>query len=184
MAVNFLKSLIPLARPCNLSKILPRFYSIYEPPYLEALKPKYPLYPLLNVQIRGYDYAILENFQSWVHKIAEAMDFDVEECYAFPHKEYKIIRYKPKSTVVEVEYTLKLYQRNIKMSNVTSVGLPIFIRICEAGLPEGTLFDIFEHTEEHENARYIPDKRLLDMQEELASVGKPPKKKRLVFKKK
>lgn len=48
---------------------------------LQALKPKYPLYPQLNVQIRGYDFPILECYQSWIHKVAEAMDFDVDEWY-------------------------------------------------------------------------------------------------------
>lgn len=47
----------------------------------QAIKPKYPLYPVLTVRIRGYDYPILESFQSWAHKIALTMDFDVEDGY-------------------------------------------------------------------------------------------------------
>lgn len=42
------------------------------------LKPKVPIYPMLNVQIKGYIYPVLENYQSFVHKIAKLMDIDVD----------------------------------------------------------------------------------------------------------
>lgn len=84
------------------SKMLSKTMSgIYEPDYLEvkfflffrvclfeyiknnfnfqAIKPKYPLYPPITVQIRGYDFPVLESYQSWINKIADVMDFDVED---------------------------------------------------------------------------------------------------------
>ncbi|RXG60398.1 39S ribosomal protein L48, mitochondrial, partial [Armadillidium vulgare] len=38
-----------------------------------------PSYPFLNVQVKGYDYTILERYARWVHSTAVHMDIDVEE---------------------------------------------------------------------------------------------------------
>lgn len=42
------------------------------------MKPKIPLYPTINIQVKGYDYPVLEQFQKLVHQLAENMDIDVE----------------------------------------------------------------------------------------------------------
>jgi large subunit ribosomal protein L48 len=55
--------------------------SIYDPPYLEAMKPKIPIYDTLNVQMKGYDFVLLENYQKMVYKIAKMMDINVEDGY-------------------------------------------------------------------------------------------------------
>ena len=89
-----------------------------------------------------------------------------------PAKELKVITYKPQSTIVDKEYFLKIYERDLKISNVPSVRLPIFIRVLEAALPEGVMLDIEEFTEEKENSRYIPDTKLLELKSELEGVQK------------
>ncbi|XP_022235533.1 uncharacterized protein LOC106475790 isoform X1 [Limulus polyphemus] len=53
--------------------------SSYEPEYLELLKPSVPLYEVLNVQVKGHDFAVLEQFAKYVHNIALKMDIEVED---------------------------------------------------------------------------------------------------------
>jgi len=55
------------------------FGSIYEPEYLDMLKPDIPEYEEINIQIKGYDFAILESFQKFVHTVAENMSLEVSD---------------------------------------------------------------------------------------------------------
>lgn len=43
------------------------------------MKSKIPIYDTVNVQIKGHDFAILENYQKLIHQIAKVMDLDVED---------------------------------------------------------------------------------------------------------
>ena len=81
----------------NVSTTLTQRASVYEPDYLDvslfsiiimrykyffsfqSLKPKYPQYESLNVQIKGYDYPILESYQRYLHSVAEYLDIDVAD---------------------------------------------------------------------------------------------------------
>uniref|UniRef100_A0ABD2WPZ3 Small ribosomal subunit protein uS10 domain-containing protein n=1 Tax=Trichogramma kaykai TaxID=54128 RepID=A0ABD2WPZ3_9HYME len=192
MAANLFKKLIATNHPRILSQALPKNYAIYTPDYLEACKPKYPLYPTLTVKVKGHDFRVLETFQSQIHRIANFMDFDVEDRYSFyschvlfnskskliyfyfsyamPAKETRIVRFKPKTTATEAEYVLKTYARHLVISNVNSVGLPIFIQVLQKKIPVGVTFEIEEYNSEKEAYRFIPDKQLLDLKQELGDM--------------
>ncbi|KAL7294714.1 hypothetical protein TKK_0012011 [Trichogramma kaykai] len=170
MAANLFKKLIATNHPRILSQALPKNYAIYTPDYLEACKPKYPLYPTLTVKVKGHDFRVLETFQSQIHRIANFMDFDVEDSYAMPAKETRIVRFKPKTTATEAEYVLKTYARHLVISNVNSVGLPIFIQVLQKKIPVGVTFEIEEYNSEKEAYRFIPDKQLLDLKQELGDM--------------
>ncbi|XP_043484353.1 uncharacterized protein LOC122512528 [Leptopilina heterotoma] len=169
MALVALKNLI---RPSliQLQPILSRSYSINEPDYLKALEPKHPLYPTVNIQIKGYDFPIVEKFQKFVHKFVDKLDIDGEESWAMPPKELHIKRYKPKSNILEVEYKLNIYERNIKVSNVSSTNLPLLIRILEASAPPGVDIVVETFDPEKELKRYIPDTDLLKLKSDLAEA--------------
>lgn len=92
-----------------------------------------------------------------------------------PAKEMKVLRYRPNSTAVEAEYRLNIHERDLKISNVSSVHLPIYITVLEAGLPEGVMLDIEEYDSEKEKFRYVPDKTLLDLKGELEELNAPRK---------
>lgn len=55
------------------------YSSVYEPEYLDNLKPDIPEYEQINVQIKGYDFAVLESFQKFVHVTAENMNIEVSD---------------------------------------------------------------------------------------------------------
>ncbi|XP_034942441.1 39S ribosomal protein L48, mitochondrial [Chelonus insularis] len=160
--VNLGKQNTPILRhQCN------RLYSIYTPDYLDAYKPKIPVYSSLNVEITGYVFPVLESFQKLIHNVAGQMDFDVVESFALPPTHLKINRYKAQSTITEEEYELKIYERNLKLNNVSTTRFPIFVRILEATQPEGVIMNIREWDSIKEELRYIPDKELLDLKYEL-----------------
>jgi large subunit ribosomal protein L48 len=46
---------------------------------LDSLKPDIPEYEEINVQIKGYDFAVLESFQKFVHTTAENMNIEVSD---------------------------------------------------------------------------------------------------------
>jgi len=35
--------------------------------------------PTINIQIKGYDYPILESYQSFIHKLANMMEINVHD---------------------------------------------------------------------------------------------------------
>ncbi|XP_076625584.1 mitochondrial ribosomal protein L48 [Colletes latitarsis] len=172
MALNIIKQVSTCCRNSVINKTL-RFYSLYEPPYLKLKERGPPHYPTLNIQIKGYVFPLLESYQSFIHKIANILDVDIINSYPVPHQEYKIQKYKKASTQVDSEYILKLYERDMVVSNITSLKCPILIRLLEATLPEGVQLHIDTYSPEMENIRYIPDKELLDIQTELESLKKP-----------
>ncbi|CAO1398725.1 unnamed protein product [Diamesa hyperborea] len=146
---------------------------IYEPPYLNSLKPEFPVYDTLNVRITGYDFPLLESYQRFVHRIAEALNLDVSECWAHPPKHTQILRYKPNSAVVDSEYKLTTYERYVQVSDIQAPTYPLFLRFIQSGLPEGVTLKICHHTEDIEEARFVPDKDLLELKAQLNEAGGP-----------
>lgn len=146
---------------------------IYEPPYLEAIKPQLPIYDVINVKITGYDFPVLESYQRFVHRIAESLELDVSECWAHPPKKEQIVRYKPNSAVVESEYKLTTYERYVQISNIEAPTYPMFVRFIQSGLPEGVTLSVVHHTDFLEESRFVPDKDLLDLKTQLEAAGGP-----------
>lgn len=87
-----------------------------------------------------------------------------------PPQEFKIQRFKPTTTAIAAEYNLKLYERNIQVSEVSSVKYSILIRALEATLPQGVILSIDSYDPELEKKRYVPDKDLLDLKSSLDTL--------------
>lgn len=142
------------------------------------MKPKYPVYETINIQVRGYDYAILENYQRFVHRIAAAMELDIADGWATPPQQTLVQRLKPQSTVVETEYRLHTYNRTVQLANVAVPLYPLLLRVCQAALPEGVALRVVEHSEDHEEIRYVPDRELIELKTLLDDMGGPSTKKK------
>lgn len=95
----------------------------------QSLKSKVPIYDLVNIQLKGYDYSVLESFQRSVHRIAKNMDVDVEECWATPAKDELIKVFKPRSEVVNAQYNLKTYERSVQIANVSSLQVKFSVQL-------------------------------------------------------
>lgn len=160
----------------NFNKILAT-KPLYEPPYLESLKPKYPTYDCLNFKITGYDFTVLESYQRFMHKFAEALDLDVSECWAHPPKKERIVKYKPNSSTIESEYNMTTYIRFIQISEIQAPIYTLYLRFIESAIPEGVTLSVIHNTDKVEESRYVPDKNLLDLKVQLEEAGGPLKKK-------
>ncbi|PNF38672.1 hypothetical protein B7P43_G01218 [Cryptotermes secundus] len=141
-------------------------------------KPKIPQYNTLNIQLKGYDFAVLENYQKLVHKIAEGMDVEVEDGWAVPPQHLKVQRFKPESTIVDTEYTMTVYERNVQVIHLPSTVGSILFEVLQTALPEGVSMTVHEHKEEHEETRYIPDAELLELKSQLEELRGPNVKKK------
>jgi len=156
---------------CRLS---PRSFSLssaarrtFEPDYLDSAVPPVPTYPPLNIQISGYDFCILESFQSYVHNLAENMGINVEDAWITPAKSYKVSTYHEGGTRVKTDYSLNMYERNVQIVNLRSVDAPILIDTICAALPEGVRLSVHNHEQEHYEARFIPDPFINSVRQEL-----------------
>ncbi|XP_013191132.2 large ribosomal subunit protein mL48 [Amyelois transitella] len=150
---------------------LRRKNDLYEPDYLISMEPDEPVYDCLNLQLNGYDFALLESAQSQIHKFAEVMGIQVEECWATPAKKLKVQRFKPGGTVVDSEYLLNVYERNVQVTDVPAWALGTLLRVARASLPEGCTLNVQEHAVEHEEIRYVPDNQLIELKQQLEDMG-------------
>nr|XP_053649870.1 39S ribosomal protein L48, mitochondrial-like [Cherax quadricarinatus] len=142
----------------SISRSVQRYSIETEPPYLDAGGPEIPEYSLVNVQMKGYDFTVLEHYGKWVHNTALNMGLDVEDSWATPPKAF-IQKYKNKT-----------------LADLTSVMAPLFIEVIQAGLPQGVKLTVQEHIPEHTQVRYIPDLELRDLHKQLTDLGGPSKK--------
>lgn len=98
-----------------------------------------------------------------------------------PPQTTQVQRLRPNSAVVDAEYRLKMYERNLQINDVNAPVYPVFLRIAQAALPEGVQLSVQEHSDEFEERRYVPDRDLLDLKAELermqtGGMGGPKKK--------
>uniref|UniRef100_A0A915C2Y7 Ribosomal protein S10 domain-containing protein n=1 Tax=Parascaris univalens TaxID=6257 RepID=A0A915C2Y7_PARUN len=156
-------------------KLEPKY--LYEPKFEDPRI--YPEYNIVNVRLQGYDYVPLEKFQSYVHKIAKRFNFKVIESYAVAAQTQRVVVYKPNSTIVDSEIELSIYDRVVRIANVPTVRLPLFISIIHTHLPVGVKMTVKEHEKADEDYRYIPDLLLKQKQEELKSLDDPMVRKNL-----
>nr|CAG4638893.1 EOG090X0MUO [Cyclestheria hislopi] len=146
-----------------------------EPEYLDTLESRIPFYSKLNVQLKGYDFTVLEDFSGYVHKTAENMEIEVEECWATPCKNLEIQVYKPASTLIKEKFYLNVYERNIQISNVKTTVAPLFIEIIQTALPEGVELNIKPHKPEDDEVRYVPDLELKGLKSQLEELSNAKK---------
>lgn len=147
----------------------------HEPEYLQYLKSPVPVYDYpINVQLKGYDFTVLEFSVKQIVKIASLLGVKVAECWATPHESAVVSTYKPQSTTVEETYKLNVYERNVQVTQLSGVTAPIFLEAIQAQLSPGVRLSVHKHDLEHEEIRYIPDLELEDLQKQLDEIKNPP----------
>ncbi|XP_070166223.1 large ribosomal subunit protein mL48 [Polyergus mexicanus] len=173
MTLNLIKQIIPIKQHSIIRKTLSaKFYtgSLYEPDYLETGKSKFPLLPVIDIQIKGYNYSVLECYQTFMDKLADSMQIDVDNSWALPPQELKIQKYKTGTTAIISEYNLKIYERHTQLSEVSGIKCSILIRILEASLPQGITLNVDTYDPALKWKRYVPDKELLDLKSTLDTM--------------
>lgn len=146
----------------------------HEPEYLEEMKPKVGYYDLLNLKLKGYDYVILEKYQSYLHKTMKKMNFKVVDAWSIPHQDFQLDALGDKSNYVEASNKIKIYGRNIQIKEALVTKLPILIDIINMTSPPGVSFSIDRHSKADEDSLYIRDSVLEQLKEELQELKDTP----------
>merc|ERR1712142_496440 len=142
----------------------------FEPNYLDAAGLTPPAHPKVNIQLKGFDFDVLESYQSYVHNMAENIGIDVGESWATPCESFKAHTYAAQSTKVNNTYTLNVFERNVQLDNVLSTDLPVLIDVLRKTLPEGASLSVHEHADQDYEARFIPDPLINSLRDELQVI--------------
>lgn len=143
-------------------------FGTFEPDYLDTEGSTIPTYPPLNIQIKGYNFDILEEYQSWVHRMAENMGVDVSLAWATPAQSLDLTTYHEGGVRPKDTFNVQLYERNVQVANLRSIDAPVLLDVIQRALPEGVTLCIKEHTVEASEARWIADPFIDQLRSELA----------------
>lgn len=61
----------------------------YDPPYLAREAP-FPSYDELNINLKGYDFTVLETCHNFIARLCRSLDVDVKDVYAMPARSFKV----------------------------------------------------------------------------------------------
>merc|ERR1719397_932390 len=139
----------------------------FEPDYLDSSGPVVPTYPPVNIQIKGYNFDVLESCQSYIHNLAENMGINVENAWATPAKTYNINTFKEGGTLVKESYILNMFERNVQVTGLRSIDAPILIDTIRIALPEGVTLSVHEYSRDMEEARWVADPFIDSLRNEL-----------------
>lgn len=145
-----------------------------EPAYIDELKPKVGHYPLLNVNIKGHDYVILEKYQSYIHKMMLKLNFEIVKTWSVPQRDLEFESLAHQSTATESSVRLSIHQRNLQVKDALVTKLPILIDAMHMTLPPGVSFSINHHIPSDEDILYYRDSRLESAKEELQELKDTP----------
>lgn len=140
---------------------------MYEPPYLVHLKPPLPVYDLANVQLRGYDFTVLERFGRFVHKVVIQFGLDINDTWPTPKQSLKVTTVKPNSNVIENTYQVAIFERNLQILKIPAARLSILVCVIQAALPPGVKFSFHLHDDDYEEVRYVPNLDLMELEDQL-----------------
>lgn len=143
----------------------------YDPPYLNK-EPPFPNYELLNINIKGYDYSVLDTYYKYIERLCLSLKVEVVEAYAMPCRTFKIKTYQPFSATMDKEFKLNNYHRIVRISNLKSTFAPILFETIQLNLPEGVQMNVSEPTEEEDEFRYVPDIELNELKQKLSESKK------------
>merc|ERR1712029_146280 len=143
---------------------------LFEPDYLDEAGLTPPKYEALNIQIKGHNHEVLENHQGYIHRLAENLGIEVSESWATACESFSASVYAPQSTKVNSTFNLNVFERNVQVVDVLSTELPVLLDVLRKTLPEGVSLSVHKHSNEHYEARYIPDPLIQGVTQELEEI--------------
>jgi len=138
----------------------------YDPPYLAREAP-FPSYDELNINLKGYDFTVLETYHNFIARLCRSLEVDVKDVYAMPARSFKVKTYQPFSSNLDKEYSLKMYHRVVRVKKLKSTTAPLLFEAIQLNLPEGVQLSVGEPSAEEDNFRYVPDLELKELKEQL-----------------
>lgn len=144
----------------------------FDPPYLSLLKPALPVHEdLVNIQLKGYDFAVLEQQTRKLQKIINLLDLEIKESWATPFVALDIQTYLPFSVSIDKQYKLKIYERNIQIEKFRGAKMPLLLDLIQKNLAAGITVSVHKHLPEHTEIRHIPDLELEALEKQLEEMN-------------
>lgn len=163
---------IPSRKFNTKGQIIPE---LHEPKYLDQIRPNVGYYKYLNLQLRGYDFVILEKYQSHLHRfMLNKIHMITSSTWSTPHQEIKLDVLIDKSTAIDFTTNLRIYERNIQIKNALITKLPILLDYIHSTIPPGITFSIDRSSETDEKKLYFRDSVLDNLKVELQELLETP----------
>lgn len=131
-------------------------------------------YDLLDLQLKGYDFAVLEKYQSYLHRTMKKMDIHVTNGWSAPHQELQVETLRDLTTAVDNAYKLKIYERNLQMKDALVTKLSLLIDIIHMTSPPGVSFSIHRHSSSDDDRLYFRDSVLEKLKQDLQELKDTP----------
>jgi len=147
---------------------------IHEPKYLELLKPRIPFYDFVNIQVKGYDYVVLEEYVKFIQKTAKHLKLNMHDFWGVPAVSMKQDNYQPASQLISSTETVKIHERTVQLKQITCKDCSILIEAVQAGKPPLVSLKVSQHDSDDEEWRYIPDMMLKGFEQELVELQDQP----------
>jgi ribosomal protein S10 len=154
-------------------RVLPVIPGITEPHYLKFLKPQVPYYSLLNVQMLGYDHAVLDEFAAFVRKVTRQMKIAINSNWITPNESYRYDCLQNQSYQTDFSNVVNVYERNLQIKHLPAHFISIYIDVIQKSRPKGVTISVHPHQPEHDAIRYIPDSQLTALKDELKEWQQP-----------
>lgn len=166
-----------LNRKPQIDQVTKQEIKFYDPPYLAREAP-FPNYELLDINLKGYDYAVLDSCHSACTKMCKLFKLDIKESYAMPARQFKVKTLQPFSANLDREYELNTYHRVTRIRDLKSTQAPLLFESIQLNLPEGVQLSVSVPTQEDDEFRYVPDIELTELRDKLAELqpNKGPQK--------
>ncbi|RUS78596.1 hypothetical protein EGW08_013631 [Elysia chlorotica] len=146
------------------------WHGLWEPHDLKT-EPDIPEFESIHINMRGFDYPILESFAKYVHKSVNTI-FQLEsDAWPAPAKSTQVKTFHPNSTAVNDKYDLQKYERIVMVEDVPTTTLPILLEFVRKNCPEGVEVFVKEPNPEEEEARFVPDYEVIELQKEKEAIA-------------
>ena len=170
---NFLLSRLATATGAGC---LSRLYSRWEPDDIEY-EPAIPEYEALNIQMKGYDYVVLESFLKYVNTLTKSLGLDATS-FASPAATATVKTYKPFSTNILNEYNLAVYERNVQVTSLPNTLAPTLIETLQQNTPSGVSVKVKQPDLQEDDFRYVPDLVLRELKSQLDDIDRDREERR------
>ncbi|KAI8744498.1 39S ribosomal protein L48 mitochondrial isoform X2 [Biomphalaria glabrata] len=147
-----------------------QYHGLWEPNDLK-LEPDIPEFSALHIQMKGYDYAVLESYSKFIHNAMDSI-FNLDtDSWASPAKKTEARTYHPRSTTVNEKYNLSKYDRTVLVENIPTIRVPILLQFIRRNSPPGVEVSFKEPSPDDEEFRYVPDYDVIQLKAEKEAIA-------------
>lgn len=146
---------------------------VNQPEFLKYLKPTVPFYGVHNIQLKGYDHVMLDEFRRFVFRILAKLDIKVKDKWNTPSEEFSVETLQNESYGVEDSIKINVYERTIQIDELPSYKAPILLEMLTLSKPPGIKIAVEKHDPSVLKKLYMIDVELEKAKLDLKEWSKP-----------